>query len=208
MRKLTLVFLFTFSFVGAFVSLVDAQSPTLWTPDAKKFDHVGQMIYYPTQKQDHLADRDDVYYSGDYACLPGDEHHAPVCKLSSDWYIYVQIAKTVFILDDGKKLEEGEPCLDFQDNFCVLAQNWKEARRAEGKGEITIVPLGPAVPDGKSMLQYGDPSVGTFLYRVITNKRHPGEYGIVVDYVGKQKEHYFRASMDALRAAPIGPTFK
>jgi hypothetical protein len=60
-----------------------------------KYDHTAKVTYRAEQKHLKylLEGRDDLYYDDSYygdnwICTPGDEHHAPDCRKSQDWYVY------------------------------------------------------------------------------------------------------------------------
>jgi len=64
------------------------------------FTHTGEVIAHAAVKVFALSHRDDLFYAGDYVCLPGDEHHAPDCRTYLDWSVIDKFAYTEIRLDD------------------------------------------------------------------------------------------------------------
>jgi hypothetical protein len=195
MRKWLSIFLLTGC---SLVCVAQSVVPTLWTPNSDKYDHVGKMTFTPGVKKNLLDGRDDVYYSGDYACVGGDEHHAPNCDKLEMWIIWVVIPHTTFELEDGKKLVENYYCSDqylsagpvyLNDDFCTIAHSWHSSIDQEYM-------KAPA-------------EMGAFLYRTVRDKKHPGQYGILVDYANKQSSHYVELRAKTIEAGPdsLIPTF-
>lgn len=171
-----------------------ALAPTLWTPEQKKFNHVGKMEFQPGVLIDELKGRNDLWYDGEYICIPGDEHHAPTCKKRTEWWHYALEPKTIFTLEDGKRMEESlVSCNELQDLFCVIALNWKTARLLDD-----------------SLTLDASARTGTFLYRVVIDKHHPGQYGVAVDYAEKQRDYYMRLLIadNRARVAASQPAFR
>jgi hypothetical protein len=78
-----------------------------------KYDHTAKVTYRAEQKHLKylLEGRDDLYYDDSYygdswVCTPGDEHHAPDCRKSQDWYVYEidRAASVKLVLDDGRSI--------------------------------------------------------------------------------------------------------
>ena len=189
--------------------------PTLWTPDAKKYEHVGKMEYRPRRLQDSLQNRDDVYHAGEYDCLPGDAHNAPDCRKRLDWLMPVQREEVIFTLEDGKKLSEyPDTCLFWNDEFCVIAQTWSSVlhggRIVTPTDDVTHSVDADNRPVTTTIMQFGQPASGTFLYHVFFDKKHPGEYGLLVGYADRQSKHYREAIHQALESVVVSdrPQFK
>lgn len=73
------------------------------------YDKTAKIVVHPEQRRDLLKDRSDVYYEDfpggeHYACLPGDEHHAPYCDKLENWSIRTAIAYDEALLEDGTVL--------------------------------------------------------------------------------------------------------
>lgn len=78
-----------------------------------KYDHTAKVTYRAEQKHLKylLEGRDDLYYDDSYygdnwICTPGDEHHAPDCRKSQDWYVYEvdRRGSVALVLDDGRSM--------------------------------------------------------------------------------------------------------
>jgi hypothetical protein len=192
-----------------------ATTPTLYTPDAKKYDHVGKMVYYPGKMKNLLEGRNDVYHAGDYDCLPGDEHNAPDCRKFTDWMVWEQKTKTAFTLEDGKVLEEVETgACPYGDNFCQLASNWAIARALSAYKTASATDSIQSIQhlQGSTPTPFVDDRQveGTFLYRIVRKKHDPSVYGVVIDYVMKQFEYYEKLDVRRIEAdqAAKRPSFK
>jgi hypothetical protein len=185
-----------------------ALTPTLYTPDAKKYDHVGKMVYYPGKMKNLLEGRNDVYHAGDYDCLPGDEHNAPDCRKLIEWKVWEQKPKTVFTLEDGKTLEEVETVIcPYDDNFCQLASNWETARTMSAYKTDSVTYF---IQSMQNLQGYNPPTFvddkqveGTFLYRIVRKKHDPGVYSVIIDYVMKQLEYYEKLNLQRISSVRL-----
>lgn len=68
------------------------------------FTHSGEVVAHAATARFLLDGRDDLFYSGDYVCLPGDEHHAPDCARYADWMVDDKFAYIEVHLDDSSTI--------------------------------------------------------------------------------------------------------
>lgn len=152
---------------------------------------MGRMAYFPAKVKNWLSGRNDVYHSGYYDCLPGDEHHARDCRKSDHWSTWEKPPKTIFVLEDGKTLDEPESC-NVLEAFCTLSMNWNQARELLDNDKLTVpgiyeaTSFGVAYPSAFSHRQQEriQPWYWPHLYRVSTKMHDPSVY-VLVDTSGE-----------------------
>jgi hypothetical protein len=115
-----------------------------------KYDHWGKAEHHSSQSRYLLAGRTDLFYSGDYTCIPGDEHHAPDCR--QDWWVIDALGYTNVALEDGTQIVVFDSDIDInnvfdrlpvlRDKTAQLAFRYRLGKLKDGMQEIEIEGVG------------------------------------------------------------------
>jgi|SRR5580704_77881 hypothetical protein len=156
---------------------------------ATRYKLVGQMEKHPdSAPKDLLGGMQDLYYSGEYVCMPGSEHHAPDCRKPEDWVV-TDVGTTTITLQDGTTFEVESNGRARKSVFDRVVDKWVTGRLVRN-----------ALSQHYDPEYYGAAARGTFRYRVRKVKKVAYE----IDIKGIGKGPYPTNNKSVLAAQPNG----